>query len=128
MHTDPSNNNLNAAETFAKKVDEERAKRHAEILGKLDVAIAGAATATVAAEEARDASRAAQEASEYAAKRLAPPLASRILIAANDVADKILYVIKPVAVAVAVGGGAYAAGKAIHGKVTKKAAPAPTAG
>lgn len=127
-----TNTNTNAAADFAMRVAEERARQFAIIDQKMDTAVAGVARACVAAEDARDAARAAFEAAEKAAK---PPIAPNgffggLLRIANDFADKALYVVKPVAVAAAVGGGAYMAGSAVYRKVTRKpeATPAPTAG
>lgn len=133
--TENNTNNTNtAAQEFALRVDAERTRQMAALTEKVDTAVSGVARACVAAEDARDAARASQEAAEYVARRAAPPIAPNgffggLLQIANDLADKALYVAKPIAVATAIGGGAYVAGSAVYRKVTRKpAAPAPTAG
>ena len=130
--TENNTNNTNtAAQEFALRVDAERSRQMGVLTEKVDTCVAGVARACVAAEDARDAARAAQDAAEAANK---PPIAPNgffggLLQIANDLADKALYVVKPVAVAAAIGGGAYVAGNAVYRKVTRKpAAPAPTAG
>lgn len=134
--TNNTNNTNNAAQDFAMHVNAERARQFAAIDQKLDTAVAGVARATVAAEDARDAARASQEAAEYTARRMAPPIAPTgfvggILGTLDAFADKALYVAKAVGVPLALAGGAFVAGKAAYGKMTTRkpaaAPPAPTA-